>query len=66
MYTYQMQIAPDVDGSPGTWKDVGPPSASTSVDVTGLTPNTPYWARSIVHDAQTSVASSPVPFTTRP
>lgn len=50
-YTNQLQVAPDVAGSPGTYVNNGSPSAGLSFSATGLTPGTTYWFRFITLDS---------------
>lgn len=61
-YTYQLQRAPDVSGSPGTFANDGSAqtgqTSSATFSSTGLTGSTTYWYRVVVTDAASATANS--------
>ena len=60
-YTYTMQIAPDVSGSPGTYANSGTPTVNQAYTFTGLTGGSWYWIRCHITDtASGSVYSTAV------
>jgi hypothetical protein len=58
-YTYQVQQAPDVAGSPGTFVNVGAPISTLAKLITGLTASTQYWWRVVVTDSLSNTGTSP-------
>lgn len=58
-YSNQLQQAPDVAGSPGTWANVGTPEtgATATFTASGLTASTTYWFRVVVTDSAGSPAT---------
>ena len=47
----QFQQAPDANGSPGTWANLGAAGTGTTATATGLNPATKYYFRAIVTDS---------------
>lgn len=67
-YSNQLQRAPDVAGSPGSYANVQSPAvgASTSITDTGLTPGTKYWWHYVVTDNASATSTSNAVTTTIP
>jgi hypothetical protein len=63
-YGYQFQVAPDATGAPGAWQDVGTAGPGTTLNVSGLNADSPYWARVRASDATTTANSPAVAFRT--
>jgi hypothetical protein len=59
-YSSQLQVAPDVSGSPGSWSNTGSPvgGATPTLTATGLTASTTYWFRAVVTDNASATANS--------
>lgn len=59
-YSNQLQQAPDVAGSPGSWANIQSPQtgATGSWSVTGLSASTKYWWRVVVTDNVAATANS--------
>lgn len=59
-YSNQLQVAPDVSGSPGSYSNTGSPvaGATASLPATGLSASTTYWFRVVVTDSAGSPATS--------
>ena len=57
-YTYDLEVAPDVSGSAGTYAAQGLASSTTLMTATGLTTGAYYWLRQKVTDSLSATASS--------
>lgn len=57
-YTYQMRIAPDIGGSPGTFSNAGASTSGLTATVTGLTQGNTYWLKVNTTDAASMTVSS--------
>jgi len=57
-YSYQLQRAPDVSGSPGTFANVGAPQAGTTWTDSGLTGGATYWYQVVATEDGGGTATS--------
>ena len=60
-YTYQLQVAPDVAGGPGTFVNAGSSGSGTSGSATGLSGRTKYWLQVVATDSAGTPATVTYP-----
>lgn len=57
-YTYQLQRAPDVSGSAGSYSNNGSSQSGTTWIDTGLSSSTKYWYRVVISDNDSDTVNS--------